>query len=64
LSYHIKYTISPDGRQTAIKIEGIKGPACHDVTKQLESKFGKCTQRKDTAEFGEQAEGQIETQIG
>jgi hypothetical protein len=64
LSYHIKYKISADGRQTEIKVEGIKGPSCRDVTKQLESKFGKRKESRQTSEFCEPVDGTLKTNLG
>jgi len=45
-------TIRPDGG-TTIKVTGVKGKGCKDLTKDIESALGKVVSDKPTQEMGE-----------
>ena len=64
MSIHIKMRINPDGTQTEVAVEGVKGPSCQDLTKQIESKLGKRLKHRQTSEFTEHAENTLETKLG
>ncbi|HEX5433521.1 MAG TPA: DUF2997 domain-containing protein [Candidatus Angelobacter sp.] len=46
-------TIQPNG-DVSIKVEGLKGKACLEATREIEEAFGETTKRTNTAEFYEQ----------
>ena len=49
---------------TVIKVDGVKGASCKDVTKALERSLGTVTQSKKTPEYYEQAENQNGLSLG
>lgn len=46
----IVVTIAPDGA-VEVKVEGMAGPGCRDLTKALEADLGQTEQDRRTAEF-------------
>lgn len=46
----IEVTIGPDG-QVTLRPKGVQGPACLDLTKDLEAALGDVTSRKLTSEY-------------
>jgi Protein of unknown function (DUF2997) len=51
MSRVVTVTIDKDGSPT-VHVCGVKGPACLNITKELEKAFnGKVLERKETAEF-------------
>lgn len=54
-AHTITLTLDEQGQLVA-KVEGIKGPACTDVTKWLQ-KLGEVTHDENTAEYHEAAVG-------
>jgi len=49
----VKIRIKPGGK-LEVKVEGIKGPTCTDVTKTLQKALGDITSDKKTNEFFEE----------
>lgn len=49
-SARIEVTIAPDGTVT-LKTHGLKGQACIEETKSLETAVGRVVQREKTSEF-------------
>ena len=48
--HQVKVIIAPDGT-TEVKVEGVAGTKCKDVTRALESALGKTTTSKPTDEM-------------
>lgn len=44
-------TISPDGSTVEIEVKGVKGPACLELTKEIEHEIGDVIERKLTGEY-------------
>jgi len=51
----IKTTISPDGSKASIEVEGVKGPSCTEITKNLSDALGTVIGEEKTPEFFESA---------
>jgi hypothetical protein len=49
---NITVTVEKDGK-TTIKVEGVKGKSCTDITKLLEEALGTVERRTATAEMNE-----------
>lgn len=47
----VKVTISPDGSSVKTEVEGIKGQACEEITKQMVEAFGQIQETEKTPEF-------------
>lgn len=43
--------ISPDGSSVTTEVQGVKGPACEDITKALVGALGEQTDSKRTPDF-------------
>lgn len=50
----VEITIAPDGSPT-IKVNGVPGPSCKDVTKTVEKALGKVTSDKPTMDMNMKA---------
>ena len=50
--------------ETTIKVDGVKGASCKDVTKALEKNLGQVTKTKKTSEFYEQADNKNGLSVG
>ena len=50
-------TIAPNGK-TTVKVEGVKGNSCTDLTEDLLKKLGETTSTTKTREYNEQLQTQ------
>ncbi len=50
MKQEIEVTIGPDG-QVTLRPRGVQGPACLDLTKELEAALGEVTSRELTSEY-------------
>ena len=50
MSERIRVTIGPTGK-TTVAVEGVAGPACQDLTRELERRLGTVTQDTPTADM-------------
>lgn len=50
MSHQIVVTIDPQG-DTRVAVEGVTGPSCKNVTKQIERALGKTVSDNPTSEF-------------
>jgi len=44
-------TISPDGSTVELEVKGVKGPACLELTKEIENEIGDVIERKLTSDY-------------
>ena len=58
----LEITIDSNGNVN-IKVKGIKGKGCIDVTKFLEDELGDVEEREYTSEYYEQGESQTRTRV-
>lgn len=63
MGYHIKMTIAPDGSTCETVVEGLAGPGCQDVTRDIESKCGQRLSHKHTAEFATKNEPDLKLDL-
>lgn len=47
----ITVTISPNGQKISVRVEGVPGAACHDLTRALEETLGKVSRSEATVEY-------------
>jgi len=50
MSTRVRIEIAEDGK-VAISVNGVKGPGCMALTKELEGAFGRPKSRRKTAEY-------------
>ncbi len=61
----MKLNITIDlGGQTEIKVEGVAGPGCSNLTKQIEAALGTVTSDKKTPEFHQQSKQTQQAKAG
>jgi len=55
MAHKIVVRVSPDGK-TEVRVDGLKGASCKDVTKALERALGMTAGDKTTAEYNQVAQ--------
>lgn len=60
----IVITVGADGNIKELKVDGVNGPTCKDLTKNLENALGKVTDRKLTTDYYKKPEVTDSIKVG
>ena len=52
--------VTIDRGKSTVRVEGVSGPACRELTKSLEEKLGSVTSSEDTREYYEEEVHHVE----